>query len=56
MLGFKKSKTKLRKIKLQDLELIIKECDGTRSVKGRYWWCGMRRAIAKYVALCNNCQ
>jgi hypothetical protein len=25
-------------------------------VKNRYWWYGMKRAIAKYVALCENCQ
>jgi hypothetical protein len=25
-------------------------------LKSRYWWYGMRRAIAKYVALCHNCQ
>jgi hypothetical protein len=24
--------------------------------KSRYWWCGMKRAIAEYVALCDNCQ
>jgi hypothetical protein len=23
-------------------------------LKGRYWWYGMKRAIAEYVALCNN--
>jgi hypothetical protein len=25
-------------------------------IKSRYWWYGMKRAIAKYVALCDNCQ
>jgi hypothetical protein len=25
-------------------------------LKSRYWWYGMKRAIAEYVALCNNCQ
>jgi hypothetical protein len=25
-------------------------------LKSRYWWYGMKRAIAKYVALCENCQ
>jgi hypothetical protein len=25
-------------------------------LKSRYWWYGMKRAIAKYVALCDNCQ
>jgi hypothetical protein len=25
-------------------------------LKNRYWWYGMKRAIAKYVALCDNCQ
>jgi hypothetical protein len=25
-------------------------------LKSRYWWYGMKRAIAKYVALYNNCQ
>jgi hypothetical protein len=25
-------------------------------LKSRYWWYGMNRAIAKYVALCDNCQ
>jgi hypothetical protein len=24
--------------------------------KSRYWWYGMKRAIVKYVALCDNCQ
>jgi hypothetical protein len=24
-------------------------------LKGRYWWYGMKRAIAEYVALCDNC-
>jgi hypothetical protein len=24
--------------------------------KSRYWWYGMKRAIAEYVALCDNCQ
>jgi hypothetical protein len=24
--------------------------------KSRYWWSGMKRAIAEYVALCDNCQ
>jgi hypothetical protein len=25
-------------------------------LKSRYWWCGMKRVVAKYVALCDNCQ
>jgi hypothetical protein len=25
-------------------------------LKSRYWWYGMKRVIAKYVALCDNCQ
>jgi hypothetical protein len=25
-------------------------------LKSRYWWYGMKRAIAEYVALCDNCQ
>jgi hypothetical protein len=25
-------------------------------LESRYWWYGMKRAIAKYVALCDNCQ
>jgi hypothetical protein len=25
-------------------------------LKSRYWWYGIKRAIAKYVALCDNCQ
>jgi hypothetical protein len=25
-------------------------------LKSRYWWYGMKRAVAKYVALCDNCQ
>jgi hypothetical protein len=25
-------------------------------LKSRYWWYRMKRAIAKYVALCDNCQ
>jgi hypothetical protein len=25
-------------------------------LKSRYWWYGMKRAIAKHVALCDNCQ
>jgi hypothetical protein len=25
-------------------------------LKSRYWWYGMNRAIAEYVALCDNCQ
>jgi hypothetical protein len=24
-------------------------------LKSRYWWYGMRRAVAEYVALCENC-
>jgi hypothetical protein len=49
-------------------ELILREAnDSTYSIhpgstkmyhdlKSRYWWYGMKRAIAKYVALCDNCQ
>jgi hypothetical protein len=25
-------------------------------LKSRYWWYGMKRAIAEYIALCDNCQ
>jgi hypothetical protein len=25
-------------------------------LKSRYWWYGMKRAIAEYVSLCDNCQ
>jgi hypothetical protein len=25
-------------------------------LKSRYWWYGMKRAIAEYMALCDNCQ
>jgi hypothetical protein len=25
-------------------------------LKSRYWWYGMKRVVAEYVALCNNCQ
>jgi hypothetical protein len=25
-------------------------------LKSRYWWYGMKRAIAEYVTLCDNCQ
>jgi hypothetical protein len=25
-------------------------------LKNRYWWYGMKRAIAEYVAMCDNCQ
>jgi hypothetical protein len=25
-------------------------------LKSRYWWYGMKRAIAEYVAMCDNCQ
>jgi hypothetical protein len=25
-------------------------------LKSRYWWYGMKRAIAEYLALCDNCQ
>jgi hypothetical protein len=25
-------------------------------LKNKYWWYGMKRAIAEYVALCDNCQ
>jgi hypothetical protein len=49
-------------------ELILREAhDSTYSIhpggtkmyhdlKSRYWWYGMKRAIAEYVALCDNCQ
>jgi hypothetical protein len=49
-------------------ELILREAhDSTYSIhprstkmyhdlKSRYWWYGMKRAVAEYVALCNNCQ
>jgi hypothetical protein len=49
-------------------ELILQESlDSTYSIhlgstkmyldlKSRYWWYGMKRAISKYVALCDNCQ
>jgi hypothetical protein len=25
-------------------------------LKGTYWWYGMKRDVAKYVALCDTCQ
>jgi hypothetical protein len=25
-------------------------------IKSRYWWYGMKRVVAEYVALCDNCQ
>jgi hypothetical protein len=25
-------------------------------LKSRYWWYGMKRVIAEYMALCDNCQ
>jgi hypothetical protein len=25
-------------------------------LKNKYWWYGMKRAIAEYVTLCDNCQ
>jgi hypothetical protein len=25
-------------------------------LKSRYWWYGMKRVVAKYVAICDNCQ
>jgi hypothetical protein len=25
-------------------------------LKSRYWWYGMKRVVADYVALCDNCQ
>jgi hypothetical protein len=90
MLRSKRSRNKLRKIKLRDSVLMSKECYGTRNacvpevkeirelilreahdstysihpgstkmyhdLKSRYWWYGMKRSIAKYVALCDNCQ
>jgi hypothetical protein len=49
-------------------ELILHEAhDSTYSIhlgstkmyhdlKSRYWWYGMKRAVAEYVALCDNCQ
>jgi hypothetical protein len=49
-------------------ELILREAhDSTYSIhlgstkmyhylKSRYWWYGMKRVVAKYVALCDNCQ
>jgi hypothetical protein len=27
-----------------------------QDLKRRYWWYGMKRVIAEYVALCDNCQ
>jgi hypothetical protein len=27
-----------------------------QDLKSRYWWYGMKRAIAEYLALCDNCQ
>jgi hypothetical protein len=48
-------------------ELILREAhDSTYSIhpgstkmyhdlKSRYWWYGMRRAVAEYIALCDNC-
>jgi hypothetical protein len=49
-------------------ELILREAhDSTYSIhprstkmyhdlKSKYWWYGMKRVVAEYVALCNNCQ
>jgi hypothetical protein len=49
-------------------ELILHEAhDSTYSIhpestkmyhdlKSRYWWYGMKRIVAEYVALCDNCQ
>jgi hypothetical protein len=25
-------------------------------LKSRYWWYGMKRVVAEYIALCDNCQ
>jgi hypothetical protein len=55
---------KVKKIR----ELILREAhDSTYSIhpgsstmyhdlKSRYWWYGMKRVVAEYVALCGNCQ
>jgi hypothetical protein len=49
-------------------ELILREahdftysihCGSTKmyhDLKSRYWWYGMKRVVAKYIALCDNCQ
>jgi hypothetical protein len=49
-------------------ELILHEAHGSthsihlgstkmyHDLKSRYWWYGMKKAIAEYVALCDNCQ
>jgi hypothetical protein len=49
-------------------ELILSEAHGStysihpgsakmyHDLKSRYWWYGMKRVIAEYVALCDNCQ
>jgi hypothetical protein len=66
MLWYKKCPCvpKVKEIK----ELILREAhDSTYSIHPgstkmyhdlicRYWWYGMKRVVAKYVALCNNCQ
>jgi hypothetical protein len=49
-------------------ELILKEAHETaysihpgsekmyQDLKKRFWWCGMKREIAEYVARCDSCQ
>ena len=27
-----------------------------QDLKSQYWWCGMRRDVTEYVALCDSCQ
>jgi hypothetical protein len=87
MLRFKRSRSRLKKRKLQASVLRSKERCGTRSanaleirelilreahdsaysihpgstkmyhdLKNRYWWYEMKKAIAEYVALRDNCQ
>jgi hypothetical protein len=49
-------------------EIILREAHGSaysihlgsikmyHDLKSRYWWYGMKRVVAEYVALCDNCQ
>jgi hypothetical protein len=59
MLRFKRSRSRLKKRKLQGSMLMSKEHCRSKmyhDLKSRYWWYGMKRSIAEYVALCDNCQ
>jgi hypothetical protein len=59
MLRFKRSRSRLKKRKLQGSMLMSKEHCRSKmyhDLKSKYWWYGMKRSIAEYVALCDNCQ